>query len=67
MDAPGETEHAWLTESFRQPRLAKDPMARINPHPDAASRRRYIQFATEAARFFKGRKPVRFGGGHWKI
>ncbi len=27
----------------------------------------YVRWATEAAKFFKGKKPVRFEGEHWKL
>ncbi len=37
----------------------------VEPTPEA--REQYRLWATEAARFFKGRKPVRFGGAHWKL
>jgi hypothetical protein len=30
-------------------------------------RARYIRWATEAAKFFKGTKPVCFTGEHWKL
>jgi len=30
-------------------------------------RARYIRWATEAAKFHKGAKPVRFTGKHWKL
>ena len=30
-------------------------------------RARYIRWATEAAKFFKGDKPVDFSGDHWKL
>lgn len=35
--------------------------------PTAEARARYIRFATEACRFYKGDKPVRFIGKHWKL
>jgi len=27
----------------------------------------YVRWATEASKFFKGKKPVRFEGDHWKL
>ena len=30
-------------------------------------RARYVRWATEASRFFKGTKPVDFSGDHWKL
>ncbi len=30
-------------------------------------RARYIRWATEAAKFYKGTKPVCFTGEHWKL
>jgi len=42
----------------RSPRL-------VEPTPEA--RARYCRWATEAAKFFKGEKPVRFTGDHWKL
>ncbi|MCS3904399.1 hypothetical protein J2T55_002435 [Methylohalomonas lacus] len=35
--------------------------------PTAEARARYIRFATEASRFYRGDKPVRFVGNHWKL
>lgn len=35
--------------------------------PTVEARARYIRFATQASRFFKGEKPVRFTGDHWKL
>lgn len=31
------------------------------------AREAYCRWATEAARFFKGKKSVRFGGSNWKL
>lgn len=31
------------------------------------ARRRYCEWAKEAAKFFKGNKPVDFSGDHWKL
>ncbi len=30
-------------------------------------RARYVRWATEASKFFKGTKPVDFSGDHWKL
>ncbi len=35
--------------------------------PTVEARRAYCRWVTEAARFFKGTKPVRFGGSNWKL
>jgi len=35
--------------------------------PTPAARRRYCEWATEAAKFFKGTKPIDFSGDHWKL
>jgi hypothetical protein len=35
--------------------------------PTVEARERYCRWATAAARFYKGRKPVRFVGRHWKL
>lgn len=37
----------------------------VEATPEA--RRRYVRWATEAAKFFKGKKPVRFVGDYWKL
>lgn len=33
----------------------------------AAARERYCRWATQAAHFYRGQKPVRFSGKHWKL
>jgi hypothetical protein len=43
---------------MRSPRI-------VEPTPEA--RARYCRWATEAAKFYKGHKPVRFTGDHWKL
>jgi hypothetical protein len=48
----------------------KEPLERRSPRtvestPEA--RARYCRWATEAAKFFKGTKPVRFEGDHWLL
>ncbi len=35
--------------------------------PTAEARYLYCLWATAAAKFFRGEKPVRFGGAHWKL
>jgi hypothetical protein len=35
--------------------------------PTVEARQAYCRWASEAARFFKGRKPVRFEGSNWKL
>lgn len=35
--------------------------------PTAEARERYCRWATEASRFYRGSKPVRFVGEHWKL
>ncbi|MGZ0657466.1 hypothetical protein ACWPKS_17850 [Coraliomargarita sp. W4R72] len=46
------------SEEERSPRY-------IEPSP--AALRRYCEWATQATKFFKGTKPVDFGGDHWKL
>ncbi len=45
------------------------PAARRTPIVEATAeaRLRYIRFATDASVFYKGIKPLRFGGNHWKL
>jgi hypothetical protein len=53
------TERSWVqSPEERSPRVVEDT-------PEA--RERYCRWATDAARFFKGQKPVRFTGSHWKL
>ncbi|MFP4166260.1 MAG: hypothetical protein ACLFUF_03715 [Opitutales bacterium] len=49
---------------WRQSDSEQSP-ARVAPTMEA--RNRYCRWAAEAAKFYKGAKPVRFGGGHWKL
>lgn len=35
--------------------------------PTTEARERYARFATEASKLYKGTKPVRFEGTHWKL
>ena len=37
----------------------------VMPTPEA--RRHYCEWATQAAKFFKGAKPIDFSGDHWKL
>lgn len=49
----------WIDEpDQRSPRT-------VEPTPEA--RARYCRWASAAAKFFKGTKPVRFTGKHWKL
>lgn len=53
------TERGWVqSPEERSPRFAEDT-------PEA--RERYCHWAADAARFFKGKKPVRFTGSQWKL
>lgn len=53
------TERGWRqSPEERSPRF-------VEQTPEG--RRRYCEWATEAAKFFKGEKPVRFHGDHWKL
>lgn len=52
------------TQHDREPLLADEERF---VSPTAQARARYIEFATQASRFFKGEKPVRFGGDNWKL
>ena len=53
-----------LDQSFKQPALRSDERL-VADTPE--TRLRYIQFATQAAEFYKGEKPVRFTGENWKL
>lgn len=35
--------------------------------PNSEARERYCRWASEASKFFKGDKPVRFTGSNWKL
>ncbi len=53
------TTRGWeQSEAERSPRLVEQT---------PAGRARYCRWATEAAKFFKGTKPVDFSGDHWKL
>lgn len=41
--------------------------AKSAPPPRSMSPREYVEFATFAARFARGSKPVRFVGAEWKL
>ncbi|HKK18768.1 MAG TPA: hypothetical protein VJ952_08815 [Opitutales bacterium] len=45
-------------EEMRSPRI-------VEQTPEG--RARYCRWATEAAKFYRGTKPVRFTGKHWKL
>ncbi|MDQ8208992.1 hypothetical protein QEH52_15810 [Coraliomargarita sp. SDUM461003] len=50
---------AWTEpDAMRSPRI-------VEPTPEG--RARYVRWASEASKFFKGSKPVRFVGEHWKL
>ncbi|WPL19827.1 hypothetical protein Thiowin_04974 [Thiorhodovibrio winogradskyi] len=51
--------HGWVAapEERAPAVVAATPEARL----------RYCQWATQAARFYRGEKPVRFGGNHWLL
>lgn len=49
---------------WRQSAQERSP-SRVAPTLEA--RNRYCRWASEAAKFFKGTKPVRFCGEHWKL
>jgi len=51
-------------EGWQQSREEQSP-SRVAPTLEA--RNRYCRWATEAAKFYKGKKPVRFGGDYWKL
>jgi hypothetical protein len=53
------TESEWIeSPEERSPRIVE---------PTLEGRTRYIRWASEAAKFFKGTKPVDFSGDHWKL
>ncbi|MBL9201402.1 MAG: hypothetical protein JNL39_12905 [Opitutaceae bacterium] len=45
----------------------KHRLAKPAPQPRPMSPREYVEFATFAARFARGGKPVRFVGAEWKL
>lgn len=55
-----ETEKRQLTEAAKR-RVEKPPP------PRPMSPRAYVEFATWAAKFSRGTKPVRFTGENWKL
>jgi len=63
-DAEREALHRAAGASFEEPPLS--PEERYVA-PTAEARARYIRFTTRAAAFYRGGKPVRFGGNHWKL
>ncbi|GAB4174190.1 MAG: hypothetical protein Kow0020_09610 [Wenzhouxiangellaceae bacterium] len=68
MSRLSEQERAELIAAARKP-LNGPPLRPderfVAPTPEA--RHRYIVFATQAARFYRGDKPVRFIGDRWKL
>jgi len=56
-----DTEKRQLVAATKR-RPAKSP-----PPPRPMSPREYMEFATFAARFARGSKPVRLGGDEWKL
>lgn len=62
-----QEKQAWREAAkhpIRQPPLRPDERF-VAPTPEARSR--YIRFATQAAAFYKGAKPVRFRGNDWRL
>lgn len=61
-----ETDRKTLLE----PKPWTEPDAMRSPRivePTTEARARYCRWASEAARFYRGTKPVRFTGDHWKL
>jgi len=63
-----------LTESdkaaFRESQAWAESTGQRSPRivePTTEARARYCRWATEAAKFYKGTKPVRFVGNQWKL
>lgn len=50
--------------AFQQPELA-DSQRLVLPNPRA--RLEYIRFATDASRFFRGRRAIGFRGDNWLL
>lgn len=50
--------------ALQQPELA-DAQRLVLPNPRA--RLEYIRFATEASRFFRGRREIGFRGDNWRL
>lgn len=51
-------------DSLRQPKLS-DSQRLVQPTPRA--RLDYIRFATDASRFYRGRREIRFRGENWRL
>jgi hypothetical protein len=51
-------------EVWKEPPEMRSPRT-VEPTPEA--RARYCRWVTEAAKFYKGTKPVRFEGEHWLL
>ncbi len=54
--------------------LSRDGVAQPEPRvderfvaPTPEARTRYIEFATQASKFYKGERPMGFKGDHWKL
>ena len=60
---------ARLSETEKRQLVAatKRRPAKSAPPPRPMSPREYVEFATFAARFARGSKPVRFVGDEWKL
>lgn len=63
-----EEERQALRALTRQPN--REPPLRREERfvaPTTEARERYTRFATQASRFYKGDRPVRFRGNHWRL
>jgi hypothetical protein len=68
MSRLSEQERSELITAARQP--ISNPPLRLDERfvaPTPEARRRYILFATEAARFYRGVRPIGFRGDQWKL
>jgi hypothetical protein len=63
-DTDSEHFQKLTREGWQQSKRERSP-SRVEPTLEA--RNRYCRWAAEAAKFYKGTKPVRFIGEHWKL
>lgn len=61
------TDREILKQSTRLPEGQASPPGHGTVAPTREARARYCRWATEAAKFYKGQKPVRFTGDRWKL
>lgn len=63
-----EDERKAIIAAAARPWVQNEAIAKLDVvQPTMEARQRYCLWATEAAVFFKGRKPVHFSGEQWKL